>query len=200
MNTFIIIRKNTGPRLVSQQQAYTRSKGMAYSFQKRSNPWPTLLLVGCSAALAGVCAALLSLLFVSMTFHSIVSGGPTIMLFSLAAALSAALLGPLLWWLLIIRPDQLTLGRGILVGILGSLVAHPLTWFLFMVTTSWAHATFNLDIGSPSPNDPEGFLSVIVFLSIYSLFLVGWLTTLIGGGVGAVLAKTVASRRSILRM
>jgi hypothetical protein len=160
---------------------------MTYSFQKRSNPRPTLFLVGISAALAGGCAALLSLMFVSMTFHSIVSDGPTIIILSLAATLSAALLGPLLWWLLIIRPDRLTVGRGVLVGILGSLAAHPLTWFLLLVTTQ---TIFNPN--TAFPNAIGGFLWQIPYLSIYSLFLAGWLTTLIGGVVGAVFAKTVA--------
>jgi hypothetical protein len=64
-----------------------------------------------------------------------------------------------------------------------------LTWFLFAAITlpSGRQAIFN-----PTPDTIAGFLGELLLLSRYSLYLVGWLTTLIGSVVGAVLAKKMA--------
>lgn len=106
---------------------------------------------------------------------------------NLAAALSSLLIGPLFWWLFHIRPHRFTLRRGILVGSGGSLVAHPLTWLLAMVVGSLSG--INTLLGQPlrelvpAMKDPNliGEVLVSLFLSIYSLILVGWITALVGG-------------------
>ena len=116
---------------------------------------------------------------------------PVVVVFSLAAALASLLIGPLFWWLFIIRPRQLTLSRGIFVGCLSSFVAHPLTWFLALMPVSlgWMNTIPFLWIGHITLSEE---LQAIPSLSSYSLLFVGWLTTLIGGMVGGVLAKSVA--------
>ncbi len=164
---------------------------------KRSASWSILCLVGINAALAGWAAALLALTFVSIlpALDGIAGSRPDIVVFSLAAALSSLLIGPLFWWLFLIRPHRFTLRRGILVGSCGSLVAHPLTWLLAMVIGSLSG--LNTLLGQPlrelvpAMKDPNliGEVLVSLFLSIYSLILVGWLTALVGGIVGGLLAK-----------
>src|SRR5947209_170885 len=157
---------------------------MAGSFPKRSTTWSMLSLVGMSAALAGIGAALLSLMFVSTvpSLNGIASSPLDVVVFSLAAALGSLLIGPLFWWLFIIRPRQFTRLRGVLVGSLGSLVAHPLTWLLALMLASLGGMNTILDLGIEHYTLIEK-LQAIPILSIYSLELVGWLTALIGGGV-----------------
>jgi hypothetical protein len=167
---------------------------MAMSFPKRSATWFTLFLVGISAALAGWVAALLAFTFVSIV--GIVGVWPYfvelyVVEYSLPAALSSLLIGPLFWWLFIIQPRQLTLRRGILVGSLGSLVAHPLFWFLAMVIAS-LRGTKIVSVLGIKHLDLIGELLESLFLSMWSLLFVGWITALVGGVVGAVLALVVA--------
>ena len=164
---------------------------------KRSASWSTLCLVGISAALAGWAAARLALTFVSIVpgLNWFAGSRTDVEVFSLAAALVSLLIGPLFWWLFLIRPHQFTLRRGILVGSCGSLVAHPLTWLLAMAVGSLSG--INTVLGHPlrelvpAMKDPNliGELLVSFFLSIYSLILVGWITALVGGVVGGVLVK-----------
>ena len=165
---------------------------MASTSPKRPTTWFTLSLVGVSAAFAGGAAALLALTFVLLMpfFKGITAYLSGIMVFSLAAALASLLIGPLFWWLFIIRPRQLTLSRGIVAGILGSLVAHPLTWFLVIVVASLGGNTILfLRVEHVTPIE---ILQAIPIYSVYSMFYVGWLTTLVGGVVGGNLAKGIA--------
>lgn len=165
---------------------------MASTSPKRSTTWFTLSLVGVSAAFAGWATALLALTFVLLMpfFKGIAAYPPGVVVFSLAAALASLLVGPLFWWLLIMRPRQLTLSRGIFVGSLGSLVAHPLTWFLVLVVASLGGNTILfLKVEHVAPIE---ILLAIPIYSVYSLFYVGWLTTLVGGVVGGILAKGIA--------
>lgn len=126
----------------------------------------TLSLIGTLAAsLAFIVAFVISRLFANWL-------GP----FSFFAGLSALLLGPYLWWGLIIKPRRLTVKRGIAVGVLGSLLAHPLAWFLTALT-SFQTMYFAY------------YIEMAFFLSLASLILAGWLTALIGGVAGAVVAR-----------
>ncbi len=172
---------------------------MTPSFPKRSATWSTLLLVGISAALVGGGAAFLALTFWwtlnGQEPHYLDSG-----VFYLAPALVSLLIGPLFWWLMILRPRRLTLRRGILVGILSSLVAHPLTWFLALVILSLSRRNTNL--GSAYPinigleiHNPIELLQGSLVLSVLSLFYVGWITLIVGGVAGGVLARVVAHLR-----
>src|SRR5438874_1603110 len=152
---------------------------MAHSLPQRAAIWYTLFFVGIGAALAGFGVAFLALKFVStLSFaHGVEMHWPEVGLFYLAAALASLLLGPLFWWCLIIQPRHLTLGRGILVGILGSLVAHPLTWFLAMVVASLRGTNSVLVFLIQSPN-PIGELMESLYTSLWSLLYVGWIPIL----------------------
>lgn len=125
----------------------------------------TLFVVGIIAAFLAFMVAFMIGLFVNWL-------GP----FSFFAGLSALLLGPYLWWCLIIKPRHLTVKRGIGVGVLGSLLAHPLAWFLTALPSfQTMYFAYYLEMAIP--------------LSLASLILAGWLTALIGGVAGAVVAK-----------
>lgn len=165
---------------------------MADSFPKRSTIWSMLFLIGTSAALAGTAAVLLSLLFVSSmpALNGIASSAYDVVVFSLAAALASLLIGLLFWWLFIIGPGQFSRVRGVLVGSLSSLVAHPLTWFLAVVVAP--HRGMNSFLNLVLTQTLMEELQAIPTLSIYSLVLVGWLTALIGGVVGGILVGVVA--------
>ncbi len=170
---------------------------MTSLFPKRSASWSILCLVGISAALAGWAAALLALTFVSIMpgLNGFAGSRPDVEVFSLAAALVSLLIGPFFWWLFLIRPQRFTLRRGILIGSGGSLVAHPLTWLLAMVVGSLSG--INTLLGQPlrelvpAMKEPNliGEVLLSLFLSIYSLILVGWITALVGGIVGGLLVK-----------
>lgn len=174
--------------------------------------YSTLLLVGIGAALAAWGAAFLSLTFfsLSLTFFSTLPVatavmrqtlsvatavmrqwlGPDVGPFYCAAALASLLLGPLFWWRFIIRAGHLTLGRGILVGVLVSLVAHPLTWFL-ATDTYIAAASLSrrqTDLLLLILSNPLGQLVQSLDFSLLSLLYVGWITSLVGGVVGGLLA------------
>ncbi len=101
---------------------------------------------------------------------------------------------------MILRPRRLTLRRGILVGILSSLVAHPLTWFLALVILSLSRRNTNLGSAYPITigleiHNPIEVLQGSLVLSVLSLFYVGWITLIVGGVAGGVLARVVAHLR-----
>ena len=152
---------------------------MSRVFPHRSAPWYRLCLIGIGASLTGLSAAFLAL---NVPFG--LSSFPEKPVFYVAAALAALLIGPLLWWLFILRPNRSTLRRGILIGMLGSVAAHPLTWFLaelmvyFMGRQTW--------MGSVLINPPLEALVGSPIYAVFSLVYVGWLTTLIGGVMGGV--------------
>jgi hypothetical protein len=103
--------------------------------------------------------------------------------FYLAAPLAALLIGPLFVWFFLIRPNRLTLRRGIVVGLLGSVVAHPLVWYLANLVAyliGMPTAGFGILVMNP-------WLDLIgcLFLAPFSLLYVGWLTALLGSMMGA---------------
>lgn len=89
------------------------------------------------------------------------------------AAVGAAIVGGTLWWALIERPHCLTNGRAILVGALVGLLAHPLTWALYI-------------LGGPlflpgNWSEPWGMVEFTFLFSVLSVLFSGALT--IAGGV-----------------
>ena len=162
---------------------------MRQTLPQRAALCSTLLVVGIGAALAAWGAAFLALTFFSTLPYArgVERHWPDVGLFYCAAALASLLLSPLFWWRFIIRPAHLTLGRGILVGMLVSLVAHPLTWFLAMATASFIGRQTVLLLLIPSSNPLLQLLESLV-ISLWSLLYVGWITMLVGGLVGGLLA------------
>src|SRR5258708_261240 len=147
---------------------------MSRFFSQPSDTRYTLFFVVIGASLAGFSAA-----FLSLNFLPALSAFPDKELFYAAAALASLLIGPLFWWFFIIKPNRMTMRRGIVVGILGSIAAHPLTWFLaelmayFMGRHTW--------MGSVLVNPPLVALLGSPIYSVLSLVYAGWLTMFIGG-------------------
>lgn len=152
---------------------------MSLPRSKRSDVWYSLLLVGGGAALAGLAAAILALQFYGTSY------GTRVAVFYLAAPLAAALLGPYLWWRAIIKPDRLSVRRGIGVGVLGASLAHPLAWYLALVL---AFLTGEQTVAGILVTNPLLDLLAPLFLAPFSLIYVGWITALVGGVAGGATA------------
>ncbi len=150
---------------------------MFSSFSRRSDIWQTLLLVGICSAIAGYGAAWLSFKFYT--------ANTDVGMIYPAAPLAALLIGPLFWWRSIMKVRRLSIRRGIVVGILSSIAAHPLTWFLAMLL-----ALLN---GSPTVAgvlifNPLVALGNSLVLSLFSMIEVGSITVLVGGITGGLMA------------
>jgi hypothetical protein len=110
---------------------------------------------------------------------------------SFVASLSALLITPPLagllaglpcWWLLIEKPKYPTIRRGVLVGALSSIAAHPLMWTLVILLSpilggNWAGSDLLQDIHN------------VILYSLLGLIYAGWITTTIGGISGALLIQ-----------
>jgi hypothetical protein len=145
----------------------------------------TLLFTGVAAAFVGAMAATLSIAFLTTVPPANVGllYWHQVGWFALAAAFSSLLIGPLLWWCQVIRPDHLTLRRGVFIGMLGSVLVHPLAWSILLLLGINNAIALNGQISNPLV-----LLETSLWLSFWSLFLIGWLTLLIGGIFGALLA------------
>jgi hypothetical protein len=136
----------------------------------------SLVLVGLGAALAAAVSAYVGV-------HLAVPIPPAdSWLFYLSAPIAALVIGPLFCWLFLLKPNRLGVRRGIVVGVVGSVVAHPLTWFLAnLVAFLTGMPTGGMGILVMNPLlDLLGCLVVAPF----SLLYVGWLTALLGGAMG----------------
>lgn len=153
---------------------------MSHRLPKPSPTWLILSCVGIGAALVGFGAAFLSLALLASS-TSLPDREP----FSVAAALATLLITPLCWWCFIIKPNRLTLRRGIGIGILCSVAAHPLTWFLAGLIVSFTGRSAVMGLPMNTPYDVL-FVGPIIYTGA-SLVLVGWLTGLVGGIAGGVL-------------
>lgn len=155
-----------------------------------------LLVVGITCLLVGGAGAVLSSAW--LVRASSLPGSaqdPRALPLYLGASLAALLSGLFFWWLLILRPKRITPGRGAWVGVVGSLVAHPLAWLFALGGPLLIGGTTSWDL-PPTPS----LLDLLFYTggySLYSLILTGWLTALIGGlagaGVAGVLAVLVGS-------
>lgn len=150
---------------------------MFSSFIRRSDIWQTLVLVGMCSAIAGFGAAWLS-------FKWYPANTDVGMIYP-AAPLAALVIGPLFWWGFIIKARRLSIRRGIVVGILGSIALHPLTWFVAMMLA--------LLHGSPTVAgvlifNPLVAIGNSLVLSVFSLIAVGGITLLVGGITGGCMA------------
>jgi hypothetical protein len=157
--------------------AIEKEWSMFSSFSRKSDIWWTLFLVGICSAIAGYGAAFLSFKFYTLPTN--------VEMIYPAAPLAALLIGPLFWWSFIVKARHLSIKRGIVVGILGSIATHPLTWFLAMLL-----ALLN---GSPTVAgvlifNPLVALGNSLVLSVFSMIEVGGITVLVGGIAGGLMA------------
>jgi hypothetical protein len=170
--------------LMASQEGMQKEQVMRRSLFRRSDLWYTLFVVGIVAALAGFGAALLvfQLLGLLGPQRGWIRPISAQLVIPLAAALSSLLIGPFFWWRLISKPRALTVRRGISCGVLGSLVAHPLTWCLvtaFYALTNTDHVATSLGVVL--------FVAGLLDVPFWSLIYLGWFTALIGGVTGAIL-------------
>ena len=155
----------------------------------RADVWYTLLLVGISAACAGLLAAVCAVQFAVAgvqveTWR--VSQLDRYTAFLVAAPLVALVLGPPLWWWFIVKPGWLGVRRGVGVGVLGGLLAHPLVWYAVLVA---AFLTGQPTVaGVLQVTNPFVDLFGAVALSAVTLIWVGWITALVGGLAGGMIA------------
>jgi len=117
--------------------------------------------------------------------------------FPLYATLAALLAGGGLWWLLLARENRYRPLRGVLVGGLAGIVAHPLCWYLAILGQNacyWLWGGCRSSLGEP-PVDPLNGLLAAGALALGSLLFFGWLTVPLGallGGLWAAWARRPA--------
>ncbi len=147
------------------------------------------LVVVATSPLVGGGAAWLAIKWLSLApfFHGFDKERAAPLLY-LSAALASLLVGPFFWWLIVLRSRRITPGRGAWVGVVGSLVAHPLTWLLAIRLNALLSGRGFLYLEPERVSSPGDVLLSVAFFSWYSLILMGWFTALIGGLAGAGVA------------
>jgi hypothetical protein len=138
-------------------------------------PTAIWLVMSLGIVLAAEIAAALSLVFVATVFPLSYNGDgapPLVLLglifFLVVVPFVGLLVGLPTWWRFVARPNQITRRRGVLLGMLSGMVAHPLVWICLL--------------------PPLGFgLLLIIPASVLSLIYVGWITAAVGGIAGGVL-------------
>ncbi|QBD80409.1 hypothetical protein EPA93_32335 [Ktedonosporobacter rubrisoli] len=102
--------------------------------------------------------------------------------FLVASPLAGLLAGLPCWWLFIEHSKHVIIGRGVAVGVLSSLIAHPLVWTLV--------ALFSPILGGAWGDTAlEPNIQYVLVYSLMSLVYIGWLTATVGGVAGALLVQ-----------
>jgi hypothetical protein len=158
------------------------------------------LLMSLGIVLAADIAAALALAFASLIFPLSFSGSGTLLLilgvifFLVVVPVAGLLVGLPTWWLFVARPRQFTRRRGIVLGMISGIVAHPLVWIgsvfeltLVELSNLTSAPTSNLPSGLPEVFVPPVSLFLVVPMSVLSLIVVGWITVAVGGIAGGLL-------------
>jgi len=135
--------------------------------------WPALAI----SAVGLLCAAAIASL----------APGRDYVLLPVAAGLAAFITTFTLWWLFVSRPARPSTWRGVVVGGLSGLLAHPVCWYL-LICLNYVLASLAItpeSVGGP-PLDPAEGLGGALILSLYSLFLFGWITVPAGALTGGI--------------
>jgi MFS family permease len=150
--------------------------------------WLTLLYVGIAAICAAIVATILSFALIGVISEALT---PNYVWIFYASAITSFIVGPLLWWLLILRNPPTSPGKGVAVGVLTSFIAHPFTW-LFALLLARIAGSAGFIWMSMADISSQNIASVILTLSIESVQIVGWLTTIVGGLTGALLGALLS--------
>jgi hypothetical protein len=127
--------------------------------------------------LAAEIAAALSLVFltnvVPLSYNGNGNGNPPLLFFGViffvvVVPFVGLLVGLPTWWRFVARPRRLTLWRGIVLGMLSGIVAHPLVWIGLLPALGFG-------------------LLLVLPVSVLSLIYVGWITAAVGGIAGGLL-------------
>jgi hypothetical protein len=150
--------------------------------------WYTLLFVGLGAAGAGLVAAsgIVKIFYAGYTVQDWSALSPHHLPFVVASCLASALLGPALWWWAIIKPDHLSVRRGVGVAVLGGLLVHPLVLYLLFVAAYLTRQSAPLSLGNPT--NPLLDLISAVLGAVMTVLLAGWITVPMGALAGGVIA------------
>jgi hypothetical protein len=164
-------------------------------------PRSVWLVTSLGIVLAADIAAALSLAFASLIFPPLsFAGSGTLLLvlgvifFLVVVPVAGLLVGLPTWWLFVARPRQFTRWRGIALGMISGIVAHPLVWIgadfewtLVELSNLTSASTSNLPSSPPEVFVPPISLFLVLPLSLISLTVVGWITVAVGGIAGGVL-------------
>lgn len=136
-------------------------------------PTAIWLLMSLGIVFAAEIAAALSLLFLTIVTPLSFNGNPPLVLlglifFLVVVPVVGLLVGLPTWWRFVARPRRFIRRRGVFLGMLCGLVAHPLVWICMLPALGFS------------------FLLVLP-VSILSLVYVGWITAAVGGIAGGVL-------------
>jgi hypothetical protein len=192
------------PTLLGSEQA--RQPNEPHEPPAPAHPWPTrfivfmLFMVGIVSVLGGGGGAYLAVGGLEQAWRLPGSPqDPRVAPLYFGAAVAALLSGQVLWWCFVVRPRHLTPERGMWVGAVSSLAAHPFAW-LFALLAQWVTSGTSANAWTLPPE--PSVITVLIYAggySVYSLIFVGWFTAVIGGlaggGIAAVLAPFVESDR-----
>lgn len=155
------------------------------SVRPRRAFWPLLVL---GIVLASEAATICSLSCILLLYHLLypwegyVPSLDLFLIFVGIAPLVGLLVGLPTWYLVIELPGRATTHRGVVYGVLSSLIAHPLMWMSLSVLSAI------LSGGGIGTALSEDIQSVILY-SLFSLIFVGWITIPIGGCAGHLLIR-----------
>ena len=87
---------------------------------------------------------------------------------------------------MIIKPDRLSVWRGVGVGALGGLLVHPVVLYLLFVEAFLTRQSAALSLGAPT----NPFLDLIsaVLGAVMTVLLAGWITVPMGALAGGLIA------------
>ena len=147
-----------------------------------------LLSIGIILAseIAAICSIIVSLLpsyienLARPPFLSFVGSVSPLLVTSPFAGL---LVGLPCWWLLIERPKRATIRRGVVLGALSSIVAHPLIWTLVTMLSPILGGGWTTGSGLLQN------IQYVVLFSLVGLIYGGWITAAVGGAAGALLIQ-----------
>ncbi len=162
------------------------------SVRSRRAFWPLLVL---GIVLASEVATICSLSCILLLYYllSLLEGhvpslsdvGSSLDLFLIfvgIAPLVGLLVGLPTWYLVIELPGRATIHRGVVYGVLSSLIAHPLMWMSLSVFSAILSGG---GIGTALSED----IQFVILCSLFSLIFVGWITIPIGGCAGHLLIR-----------
>jgi hypothetical protein len=115
--------------------------------------------------------------FVTAAFVLLLFNLPELFVLSLDATLAALVVGVPAWYWFIVLPRRATIQRGIAVGAIGSLIAHPVMWMFAGL------------IGRQAAFGTGDVLPLIPGSTFVGLLYAGWITTPFGALAGGLLVS-----------
>lgn len=147
------------------------------------SPWWDSFKVAICFAPAGVLSAVFVLSFSSSDARG--EGWAELPLYAGAAVFLTVLI---VWWLHVARPGKAGVVRGAVAGLIIGLVAHPVTWYMW-ICSNWVLISLSIRSGPSAGGEPlnplTGMPGAFVF-SLWSVMLIGWLTVPAAAVAGAL--------------